>query len=89
LKIGKKLGAICAFCHYTKSIFFDILLLEIKSRARPWEWSLTMKVYATYNRTLGTWKVTQNRQTLASGLGLDSFISILNKYPRAVSRWVD
>lgn len=48
-----------------------------------------MKTYATYNRTTGTWKVTQNRQTLASGQGLDSFIAIFGKYPKAVTRWTD
>jgi hypothetical protein len=48
-----------------------------------------MKMYATYNRTTGIWKVTQNRQTLTSGQGLDSFIAILGKYPTAISRWAD
>ena len=48
-----------------------------------------MKMYATYNRTFGTWKVTQNRQTLASGQGLDSFIAISKQYPQAIARWVD
>ena len=48
-----------------------------------------MKMYATYNRTFGTWKVTQNRQTLANGQGLDSFSAICREYPKAVVKWVD
>lgn len=48
-----------------------------------------MKMYATYNRTSGFWKVTHNRQTLTSGQGLDSFIAILDNYSHAVTRWTD
>jgi hypothetical protein len=48
-----------------------------------------MKTYATYNRTFGTWKVTKNRQILASGHGMDSFVAIFGVYPAAVTRWTD
>jgi hypothetical protein len=48
-----------------------------------------MKVYATYNRSSGIWKITHQRQTLISGQGLDSFIAILGNYPNAVTRWTD
>jgi hypothetical protein len=48
-----------------------------------------MKIYATYNRTCGTWKVTKNRQILISGHGMDDFIAIFAKYPTAVTRWTD
>jgi hypothetical protein len=66
-----------------------IIQSEIKSCPRQRIGEMNMKMYATYNRTFGTWKVTQNRQTLASGQGLDSFIAVFAKYPMAITRWAD
>lgn len=48
-----------------------------------------MKIYATYNRSTGFWKVTHNRQILVSGQGIDDFITVFRKYPMAITRWID